>query len=83
MPRYTQAQSVYPGKRRQTPILALSKLCNDAAEHVADARLALFAEDADAEMALGHLDEAIGCLKALLKESKELLRTEKATRRSA
>ncbi len=57
----------------EKPLLALSGLCNSAAEHVARARVALFTEDADADIALNHLDDAIGCLKTLLAESKIIL----------
>jgi hypothetical protein len=48
------------------PPASLSELCSEAADHVAQARLALFDESVDAEHALVHLDEAIFCLKRLL-----------------
>ena len=48
------------------PALTLSELCSEAADHVAKARLSLFDENADANHALLHLDEAIFCLKRLL-----------------
>jgi hypothetical protein len=48
------------------PALSLSELCSEAADHVAKARLSLFAEHGDADRALLHLDEAIFCLKRLL-----------------
>ena len=48
------------------PALSLSELCSEAADHVAQARLSLFDESADADRALLHLDEAIFCLKRLL-----------------
>lgn len=57
----------------QRPILALSDLCNNAADHIAYARSALFIQGADTETALAHLDDAIGCLKDVLNQSKELL----------
>ena len=44
-------------------VAALTELCNDAANHVAEARIALFAESVDADGALDHLDQAILCLK--------------------
>ena len=48
------------------PALTLAELCSEAADHVAKARLSLFDENADANHALLHLDEAIFCLKRLL-----------------
>jgi len=48
------------------PAMTLSELCSEAADHVAKARLSLFDENADADRALLHLDEAIFCLKRLL-----------------
>ena len=48
------------------PAATLSELCNEAAEHVAQARLSLYDETSDAEPALAHLDEAIFCLKRML-----------------
>ncbi|MFO7477396.1 MAG: hypothetical protein R6X03_03430 [Methyloceanibacter sp.] len=48
------------------PAMTLSELCSEAADHVARARLSLFDENADANHALLHLDEAIFCLKRLL-----------------
>lgn len=48
------------------PAMSLSELCSEAADHVARARLSLFDENADANHALLHLDEAIFCLKRLL-----------------
>ena len=48
------------------PALTLAELCSEAADHVAMARLSLFDENADANHALLHLDEAIFCLKRLL-----------------
>ena len=50
---------------RVMPTESLSKLCSEAADHVAKARLSLFDDDADANRALLHLDEAIFCLKRL------------------
>lgn len=47
-------------------IVSVSQLCAEAAEHVAQARFALYTEDTDAEQALAHLDQAIGCLKRML-----------------
>lgn len=51
---------------RAMPTVSLSELCNEAADHVAKARLSLFDESGDANRALLHLDEAIFCLKRLL-----------------
>jgi hypothetical protein len=51
---------------RAMPVVTLSELCSEAADHVAKARLSLFDESADADRALLHLDEAIFCLKRLL-----------------
>ncbi len=51
---------------RAMPVVTLSELCSEAADHVAKARLSLFDESADADRALLHLDEAIFCLKQLL-----------------
>jgi hypothetical protein len=48
------------------PPLSLSELCSEAADHVAKARISLFNDSYDAEVALLHLDEAIFCLKRLL-----------------
>lgn len=46
-------------------IAALSSLCTDAANHVAQARIALFSERADTDGALDHLDQAIFLLQRL------------------
>lgn len=46
-------------------VAALSALCTDAAEHVAQARTALFGERVDADGALNHLDQAISLLQRL------------------
>jgi hypothetical protein len=59
-PSGTQAQN------KLMPAMSLSELCSEAADHVARARLSLFDENADANHALLHLDEAIFCLKRLL-----------------
>jgi hypothetical protein len=48
----------------------LSDLCNEAAGHVARARMALDIEAFDTDQALAHLDDAIGCLQRLLSHSK-------------
>jgi hypothetical protein len=50
---------------RVMPTVSLAELCSEAADHVAKARLSLFDEDANADRALIHLDEAIFCLKRL------------------
>jgi hypothetical protein len=51
------------GGAEQTP--KLSELCGDAANHVAQARIALFSEEVDADGALAHLDQAIFLLQRL------------------
>src|SRR4029077_6566197 len=51
------------GDAEQTP--KLSELCGDAANHVAQARIALFSEEVDADGALAHLDQAIFLLQRL------------------
>jgi len=48
----------------------LSDLCSEAAGHVAKARMALHLETFDADQALAHLDDAIGCLRRLVAQSK-------------
>ncbi len=48
------------------PSLSLSELCSEAANHVAKARVSLFDDSYDTEVALLHLDEAIFCLKRIL-----------------
>jgi hypothetical protein len=48
----------------------LSDLCSEAAGHVAKARMALHVEAFDADQALAHLDDAIGCLRRLVSHSK-------------
>jgi hypothetical protein len=49
---------------------ALSQLCNEAAGHVARARVALFVDQVDADAALSHLDDAIACLRRLVAHSR-------------
>jgi len=44
-------------------VATLSELCTAAADHVAQARMALFSEHLDTRSALDHLDKAIGCLR--------------------
>ena len=51
------------GGAEQTP--KLSELCGDAAKHVAQARIALFSDEVDADGALAHLDQAIFLLQRL------------------
>jgi hypothetical protein len=45
--------------------VTLSELCTEAAQHVAQARIALFSESVDTAGALDHLDQAIFCLQRL------------------
>lgn len=58
------AQSKFQRARAQH-VLALAGLCGQAADHLADARGALFDETQDADSAIGHLDAALSCLKQL------------------
>jgi hypothetical protein len=53
-------------------VSTLTELCNDAAQHVAQARLALFTETADTDGALDHLDQAISCLKRVAAQGRAL-----------
>ncbi len=55
--------STTPQLAESTP--SLSELCGDAAKHVAQARIALFSDDVDADGALAHLDQAIFLLQRL------------------
>jgi hypothetical protein len=62
----------------------LTELCNDAANHVAQARIALFTEAADTDGALDHLDQAISCLKRFAAQGRALgFNGAKEERRSA
>lgn len=65
------------------PAMTLSELCSEAADHVARARLSLFDENADANHALLHLDEAIFCLKRLLAYGRYGVNGTRATSHSA
>jgi hypothetical protein len=65
------------------PALTLSELCSEAADHVARARLSLFDEDADADRALLHLDEAIFCLKRLFAQGRSSTSDARTRLRSA
>jgi hypothetical protein len=55
--------STTPQFAERTP--SLSELCGDAAKHVAQARIALFSDEVDADGALAHLDQAIFLLQRL------------------
>jgi len=55
--------STAPAPAATPSVAGLTALCNDAANHVAEARFALFAESLDTDGALDHLDQAILCLK--------------------
>ena len=70
MPRKTEASTEPAAAPPAQRIPTLSKLCAEAAQHVAKARIALFDESTDAERALAHLDEAIDCLKRLLADGR-------------
>jgi hypothetical protein len=82
MPRKTKAP-IQTTPQPEQPAPTLSQLCSQAAEHVARARLALFEEDADAEGALAHLDDAIDCLKRLLAHGRPSRLNGSSTLRSA
>jgi hypothetical protein len=82
MPRNTKA-STEPASPSAQRIRTLSELCAEAAQHVAEARMALFNESADAERALAHLDEAIDCLKRLLAHGRAARLNSGATLRPA
>lgn len=58
-------ESLTASTERAGRIAALSALCSDAAKHVAQARIALFAERVDTDGALDHLDQAIFLLQRL------------------
>lgn len=74
--------STAQGPERAKNIATLSKLCGEAAAHVANARSAL--ASVDTEIALDHLDEAIACLKRLSAHGRAtLLNGDSAKRRSA
>jgi hypothetical protein len=68
---------------RAERIAKLSALCNDAASHVAQARIALFAEDVDTDGALDHLDRAISLLQRLHAHGRPEAQAGDAVRRSA
>jgi len=55
--------------------LSLPELCNEAADHVARARLSLNDGSHDAALALAHLDDAIACLKRLSAEGRSAPQT--------
>jgi len=68
MLRQSNASTPMPsGPERLTQ---LSDLCSEAAGHVAKARMALNIEVFDADQALAHLDDAIGCLQRIVAHSK-------------
>lgn len=68
MLRKSNASTLMPsGPERLTK---LSDLCSEAAGHVAKARMALDIEAFDADQALAHLDDAIGCLKRIVSHGK-------------
>lgn len=50
---------------RAAMLARYSEICGKAADHVAKAHEALFAEEERAEEAISHLDAAIDCLKQL------------------
>jgi hypothetical protein len=64
MPHDVQA-STAPAPDATERSVTLSELCTEAAKHVAQARIALFAEAVDTDGALDHLDEAIFLLQRL------------------
>jgi len=64
MPHKIQA-SIAPAPANSADSVTLSELCNEAAKHVAQARIALFSQSIDTDGALDHLDQAIFCLQRL------------------
>ena len=74
----TQAAST---PSRAENIATLSKLCGEAATHVANARSAL--ASVDTEIALDHLDEAIACLKRLSAHGRATLIATDGVKRTA
>ncbi|MFD0986501.1 hypothetical protein [Methyloligella solikamskensis] len=79
MPRQAETSAVQSQAKPKRPILALSGLCNDAADHVARARLALFDEKVDTEAAMNQLDDAITLLKSVVAASKSVLKDNEAS----
>jgi hypothetical protein len=65
-------ESVATAAASSGSVNTLTELCNDAAQHVAQARLALFTETADTDGALDHLDQAILCLKRFAVQGRAL-----------
>jgi hypothetical protein len=73
--------SAFTAKEREAtenPTPTLSKLCGDAANHVAEARIALFSEQVDTDGALDHLDQAIFILQRLSAHGRAMGLTKKA-----
>lgn len=64
--------STVPVAANAERIAMLSELCNDAAKHVAQARVALFGARADTDGALDHLDQAILCLRRFAAQGRNL-----------
>ncbi|ODA67560.1 hypothetical protein A7A08_01594 [Methyloligella halotolerans] len=78
MSRQAETSAIKSQAKPKRPILALSGLCNDAADHVARARVALFDETADTETAMNQLDDAITLLKSVVAASKSVLKENEA-----
>ncbi len=68
----TTTATMAPATASSEGVTTLTELCNDAANHVAQARIALFTETADTDGALDHLDEAIRCLKRFAAQGRAL-----------
>jgi len=84
MSRQAEVSAVSSEAKPERPILALSGLCNDAADHIARARRALFEETADTDTAMTQLDDAILLLKSVVAASKSVIeKNEAALKKSA
>jgi len=68
----TTTATMAPAAASSESVTTLTELCNDAANHVAQARIALFTEAADTDGALDHLDQAISCLKRFAAQGRAL-----------
>ncbi len=78
MPRQAEVSTVNSEAKPERPILALSGLCHDAADHIARARHALFEETADTDTAMSQLDDAILLLKSVVAASKSVVEKNRA-----
>ena len=67
-------------RARSQHVLALAGLCGQAADHLAEARSALFDDAQDADDAIAHLDAALACLKELGEARADKAGTEPASK---